>query len=173
VLTNDTVADSLDYLNRTLGYGGEPVTPVGPGSLPRFARAANGAYAARANAGKQPVDDAFAILADVSQADSTQWSIVYELRDGRVHFTTSSNPERRRVELAGLDLDCTADVLVADLATDGGGAAALVPYSEDTNRKIIEAGFSAARLTAPSSDVIDTMAAYPDGLLCTFEAAGD
>jgi len=170
VLTNDTFANSLEFLNRTLGYGGDPVKPEGIGSLARFVRAANGTHEARTKAGENPTDDAFAILADVAQPDSTQWSIVYELRNQKVHFKTRGNPEIRTVDLTSYDLDCTAPALMTDLDGKGSGVAELVPYSIEANRKTIEAGFSAEAVTPPAPELIGAMAAYPDSLLCTFEA---
>lgn len=170
VLTNDTFNDSLEFLNRTLGYGGEPVEPVGSGSLARFARAADGAYAARSKAGDDPVADAFAILADVAQPEQTQWSIVYELANGRVHFSSSGNPKVRTIDLSELDLDCTAEPQMADLQAEGAGAVKLVPYSAEVNLETLNAGFGAESLAAPAPEVIGAIASYPDGLLCTFDA---
>jgi len=171
-LTNNTYNDSLDYLNRTLGYGGEPVTPDGPGSLARYARAANGAHAVRSKGGDQPVNETFVVLADVAQPDSTQWSIVYELQESRIHYQTSGNKETRTVDLSKLDLDCTAEPLVLELLakTTGDVTSKLVPYTREANRNLIDAGFSADRISAPSDEIIQTMVSYPDGLLCTFDA---
>jgi choloylglycine hydrolase len=173
-LTNDTYNDSLEFLNRTLGYGGAPVKPEGAGSLARYARAANGAHAVRATTGEQPpIAETFAVLADVAQADSTRWSIVYELQKGRVHFRTPGNGSTRTVDLSKLDLDCTAEPLVLDLMTEGSGdvTAKLTPYSSAANLKTIRAGLTAERITAPSEEAIQTRAAYPDKLLCTFARA--
>ena len=174
-LTNNTYSDSLDYLNRTLGYGGEPVKPEGPGSLARYARAANGAHAVRSKGGDQPVNETFTVLADVAQPNSTQWSIVYELQEGLIHFQTSGNKETRTIDLSKLDLDCTADPLILDLLAEGSGdvSTKLVPYSTEANRKLIGAGFSAKSVTAPTDEIIDMMVTYPEGLLCTFDAHSD
>lgn len=174
VLTNNTYNESLGYLNRTLGYGGEPVKPEGTGSLARYARAANGANAARFADGDQPIEETFAILADIAQSKSTQWSIVYELENGRVNFRTAGNQKIRTVDLSKLDLDCTADPLVLDLAADLSGdvTAELTPYNADANLETIRAGFKAGSVTAPADETITLMAAYPDQLLCTF-AAGE
>jgi choloylglycine hydrolase len=171
VLTNNTFNDSLEYLNRTLGYGGEPITPEGPGSLARFARTAKGTHAARSAAGDLPVGDAFAILADVAQPDSTQWSIVYELQKTTVHFTSSDNPEIRTVNLAELDLDCTAAPMMLDLLAEGSGdvTSKLVPYSAGKNLETIRAGLAAKKVTAPDRSAIEARATYPDGLSCTFD----
>jgi penicillin V acylase-like amidase (Ntn superfamily) len=173
-LTNSTYNDSLEYLNRTLGYGGAPVTPEGPGSLARYARAADGAHAVRSNPTEQPpIDATFAVLADVAQPDSTQWSLVYELQEGRVHFKTSGNHRARTVDLSELDLDCTADSLTIGLMADGSGdvTTLLEPYDAEVNLKTIRAGLTAKRVTAPSEEAIQTRAGYPDKLLCTFDQA--
>ncbi len=173
-LTNSTYNESLEYLNRTLGYGGAPVTPEGPGSLARFARAANGSHAIRSNTGAEPpVDATFAILANVAQPESTQWSIVYELQKGRVHFKTAGNPTTRTVDLSKLDLDCTAEAKSLDLTAEGSGdvTSKLAPYDSAANLKTIRAGFTAEAVTAPSDEIIQTLAAYPEKLLCTFDKA--
>ena len=171
VLTNHSFNDSLEYLNRTLGYGGEPITPEGTGSLARFARTAKGVHAARSAAGDLPVGDVFAILADVAQPDSTRWSIVYELQKTTVHFRSSGNGEIRTVNLAALDLDCTAEPLMLDLLAGGSGdvTSKLVAYSAEKNLETIEAGLKAGKVAATSREAIDARAAYPEGLSCTFE----
>jgi choloylglycine hydrolase len=173
VLTNDSYADSLDYLNLTLGYGGDPVEPVGPGSLARFARAARGLHTARSRTDADHVAEAYAVLADVAVHDSTQWSIVYELSTGRIHVRTSTNSDIRTVDLTELELDCTSEPLMLDLAGEGSGDVTtnLVPYSSDANRKLIGTAFGAENVTAPAPEVIDLMAAYPDGLVCTYDAS--
>ena len=172
VLTNDTYAASLDYLNRTLGYGGEPVTPEGTGSLARFARAADGVHAARRSPGDGAVTDALAILADVAQPGSTQWRAVYELQAGRVHFTSAGNPKLRSLDLEDLDLDCPAEAMVLDLWSEGEGdvGAALIPFSTEANRKLIAAGFAAEAVEPPSGEDLQRLVLYPDGLVCTFDA---
>jgi choloylglycine hydrolase len=175
VLTNDTYRDSLDYLNRTLGYGGEPVKPEGTGSLARFARAANGAYAARSKDDGQPVTNAFAVLGDIAQPERTRWSVVYELHEKRVHFRTDANPAIRTVALDGLDLDCTATALVLDLegAGEGDVTATLVPYSAAANRRLVETGLKAPKLTAPSPELVERIVGFPATTLCTFAAQGE
>jgi len=169
VLTNNTFADSLEYLNLTLGYGGEPVQPEGTGSLARFARAANASHRARANPGANPIQDAFAILADVAQPESTQWSIVYELKRGTVHYRTSGNPEIRTFTMRGIDLECSGHTEVADLLAPGKGPADMKPFTEKANRTVIEAAFKAEALKAPAPEVIDAMATYSDQVRCIFE----
>ncbi|MEX1310320.1 MAG: linear amide C-N hydrolase [Candidatus Sulfomarinibacteraceae bacterium] len=171
VLTNNSFSDSLEYLNRTLGYGGDPITPEGTGSLARFARTAKGVHAARSAARELPVGDVFAILADVAQPDSTRWSIVYELQKTTVHFTSSGNAGIRTVNLAALDLDCTGEPLMLDLLAEGSGdvTSKLVPYSAEKNLETLEAGLKAKKVTAPNRDAIDARAAYPETLSCTFE----
>ncbi|MEE4272218.1 MAG: linear amide C-N hydrolase [Thermoanaerobaculales bacterium] len=169
VLTNNTFAESLDYLNLTLGYGGEPVEPKGTGSLARFARAANGSHRARTTPGGNRINDAFAVLADVAQPDSTQWSIVYDLRGRTVHYRTAANPKTRTFTMRGVDLECSGHTVVADLLADGEGPAVMKPFSGEANRAVIEAAFAAEALKAPAPEVIDAMATYSDHVRCIFE----
>jgi len=170
-LTNNTFNESLEYLNRTLGYGGEPITPEGTGSLARFARTAKGTHAVRTALGDLPVGDAFSILSDVAQPDATQWSVVYELQKTQVHFRSSGNAEIRTVNLSELDLDCTADPLMIDLQAAGSGdmTSKLVPYSSEKNLQTIKAGLDAKKVSTPAPEVIQIRATYPDGLTCTFD----
>ncbi len=171
-LTNDTYEASLEYLNRTLGYGGEPVEPTGAGSLARFARAADGTHDARRRPDNDPVTAAFSILDDVAQPDRTQWRVVYDLQATRVHFSSSGRSEIRFIELEELELDCTAEPLMLDLAAPGAGdvTGSLVPYTTEVNRTMIEAGFSADEIAAPAPEIMERLVAYPDTLLCTFAA---
>jgi choloylglycine hydrolase len=172
VLTNHSFAESLNYLNRTLGYGGEPIKPEGHGSLARFARTARGTHAARTAASDHSVKDSFGILADVAQPGSTQWSIVYELQTTTVHFTSSGNSEIRSVSLGELELDCTDEPMMLDLLAEGAGdmTTKLLPYSAERNLETIKAGFTADSLDPPAPELIESLAAYPDGLTCTFQA---
>ncbi len=76
----------------------------------------------------------------------------------------------RTIDLSKLDLDCTADPLALDLMADGAGdvTAKLVPYSIELNRETIDAGFGAKKVATPPEEILAGLAAYPDGLLCTF-----
>ena len=93
------------------------------------------------------------------------------LQEGRVHFKTSGNHKTRTVDLSEIDLDCTADAGTLDLMAEGSGdvTTKLVAYDSAANLKTIRAGFAAEAVAAPSDEIIQTMAAYPEKLLCTFD----
>ena len=76
------------------------------------------------------------------------------------------------VDLSGLDLDCTAEALGLDLAAKGSGDVTkkLKPTTAEANLELVKAAFSAKKIQTPSEEAIAAMAAYPDGLLCTFSA---
>src|SRR6185436_8194358 len=97
-LANHTYDESLRFLKAN--RNGQ--TLEGQGSLQRFARAASRAeaFGSRGDIGdSDPVGYAFATLDDVAQGDFTQWSIVYDLRAGRVHWRTRQNRAVRSVAL--------------------------------------------------------------------------
>jgi hypothetical protein len=62
---------------------------------------------AKTTAGTSIPDSAFAILDSVSQSN-TVWSIVYALKDGKVHFRTKAVPKVKSVELATFSFACIA-----------------------------------------------------------------
>ncbi|MCP4688027.1 MAG: linear amide C-N hydrolase, partial [Desulfobacterales bacterium] len=62
----------------------------GSDSVSRFIRAAD-MVNAYAGISKPPVDYAFDILSRVASRTRTQWRIVYEQTNGRIHFTTRTN----------------------------------------------------------------------------------
>lgn len=91
----------------------ESVAAMKAGAKDRFARATKGAAT---------VDEAFALLDNVAQ-EHTQWSIVYDLAAKRITWRTAANRERRFVELAKLDFNCTSPVRVLDIDVGKGDVA--------------------------------------------------
>src|SRR5262249_37184043 len=88
--------------------------PAGPGSLPRFARAARQA----ANPpGGDPVASAFALLDGVRWSES-QWNIVYDPVHLRVSFRTRVSRDIKTIDLGKLDPSCARPVSVLDIDAD-------------------------------------------------------
>src|SRR5215470_19848104 len=111
-LTNDFYSDSLRFLDKV-----RSALPGDESSLARFARAADRVLRFRSG---DPVAYAFAALDD-AHSSNTQWSIVYELDRGIIHFRTRSNPNVRTLSLSELDFSCTAPVTVLDLKAGAAG----------------------------------------------------
>jgi penicillin V acylase-like amidase (Ntn superfamily) len=108
-LANSSYGASLAFLDDN----SEP--PGGTSSLARFARAALASGVQPAD----PIEHAFATLADVAQPGYTRWSIVYDLRARAVHWRSEGNAEIRSIALSSFDLACTSPVKVLDVHEGG------------------------------------------------------
>ena len=152
-LANDTYADSL-------GEGQE--------SRSRFGRAARRVRSFKAE-GTDAVAYAFETLDQVAQGDYTQWSIVYEVDRGRVHFRTRDRRKVRSLDLKDVDFSCATPVRVLDLDADveGDVAGRLVPYTREINRKLVTSSFRKTPFLAdtPAAE-IEQVSAYPDSAVC-------
>jgi penicillin V acylase-like amidase (Ntn superfamily) len=107
-------------------------------SVQRFGIAADRVTAFEATDPASAVDYAFETLAQVSgQATGgspTQWSIVFDTQNLRVHFRTSRNEQVRSVDFAKLDFTCGSPVRVLDIHAPLSG-----DISQDLDRFTFEA----------------------------------
>lgn len=134
----------------------------------RFARAAQRVRGFKAK-GTDAVGYAFETLAQVAQGSYTQWSIVYEVDRGRVHFRTRDRRKIRSLDLKDVDFSCSTPVRVLDLDADAEGDVArrLVPYTREINRELVTAAFRKTEFLAdtPQSE-IETVVRYPESAVC-------
>ena len=88
-LTNSTYNQSITYLKRHNGFGGNQSLQDGTESLHRFVRAVNmlKEYSSKSYAG--PLDYAFDIL-EYTKQPSTKWSIVYDVQNLKIYFRINS-----------------------------------------------------------------------------------
>jgi hypothetical protein len=116
-----------------------------------------------------PVAYAFETLDRVAQPGHTQWSIVYEIDRGRVHFRTRDHRQIKTVSLADLDFGCGGPVKVLDLNTDlqGNVAKNLVPYTREQNQRLVTASFHKTPFLAgvPGAE-LERLARYPESDTC-------
>jgi penicillin V acylase-like amidase (Ntn superfamily) len=135
-LANHTYEDSLRF--REKGQGSQR---GGTGSLQRFARAAERAEAyAAAPEAADPVRYAFETLDSVAQGSYTRWSIVYDLKAGRVHWLTRENRKVRFVTLSSFDWSCSTPVEVLGIDEgEGDVTRRFVRYTPEANRKLVAA----------------------------------
>ena len=158
-LTNDMYQVSVTYTREVAG----DKKALTQSSLDRFARVAQGL-----GGGKNAVDDAFALLNDVT-VPHTQWSIVYDLADKRAWFRTREHRDIRYLDLDGLDFSCSTPVQVVDLhaALRGDVAKKLKDYTIDANRKLVRAAFGETEfLRDTPPDVVEGVARYPEATAC-------
>ncbi|HEX9942830.1 MAG TPA: linear amide C-N hydrolase [Thermoanaerobaculia bacterium] len=134
-LTNDTYEESLRFREGSRGNAG---ALQGAGSLQRFVRASQRVddYAARGT--DDPVRYAFETLDAVAQGSFTRWSIVYDLRAGRVHWRTRENRRVRSAALSAFDFSCAAPVKLLGIDEgEGDVARRFADYTPEANRKLV------------------------------------
>ena len=140
----------------------------GTGSRSRFGRAAQRVRSFKAK-GTDAVAYAFETLDQVAQGSYTQWSIVYEVDRGRVHFRTRDRRKVRSLDLKDVDFSCSTPVRVLDLDADAEGDVArrLVPYTREINRELVTAAFRKTEFLAetPKSE-IERVVRYPESASC-------
>jgi len=165
-LTNSTYQESATARQETKARHLAP--PEGPGSLARFARAAERVDAFDGRKG-DAVAYAFATLDQVAQGSFTQWSIVYEIDRLRVHFRTRDHRPLRTLSLAALDFACGHPVqaLRLDAKVQGDVARDLVPYTRQINYDLLRAAMSKTPFLAATPDAeVRRLAAYPEADVC-------
>jgi penicillin V acylase-like amidase (Ntn superfamily) len=170
-LANDTYAESVRFLQspqgKAEGKGG--VYGSGRGSLERFARASAMMERYAPAAGLTPVQYAFNILDRVSQGSFTQWSIVYDLRNRKIHFKTRENREIRTVDLRAFDFACGGKRRALDLEGPGAGDVTIrfAGYTPERNRSLVVRSFEITpQFRDTPRDLVTAMADHPERVSC-------
>jgi len=169
-LTNSTYSESIQFLHQHKGFGGSLPIPQDAHSLGRFVRASDMLKAYDSKNGESAVDYAFSILASAAQGEWTQWSIVYDIRDLRIHFRTLGNPDVRYVDLDSLDFSCATEVRVVNLNVDLAGdiLQSLEDYATTVNLDLVLSTFGQTDfLKDVPEDVLQAIARYPESTTCT------
>jgi penicillin V acylase-like amidase (Ntn superfamily) len=133
-LANHSYEDSLRFQEKN-----RSAALQGTSSLQRFARAAERAEAyGTAREAADPVRYAFETLDSVAQGSYTRWSIVYDLKAGRVHWRTRENRQVRFVTLSSFDLSCSTPVELFDIDEGKGDVTRrFVRYTPEANRRLV------------------------------------
>lgn len=170
-MTNDTYANSTDYVEQFKPFGGTEPLPETTSSLDRFTRAS--ALSTSTTTGDMP-DVAYDILDNIAQGEATRWSIVYQPDQGRVYFKPGTSSAIRFFDLGDFDWDCTAEVLVLDIQSDLSGDVTeqFVPYTRQANYDLISITLGAI-FPKGQEALIDVLADFPEMLPCTLESDGD
>jgi penicillin V acylase-like amidase (Ntn superfamily) len=163
-LTNDTYTRSLEHAKRFGAAAGE-------GSLDRFSRAAarSREFETKSRSEKDAVDYAFDTLANVAQKNSTQWSIVYDQRRGRVYWRTKKRSDLKSIDTTALDYSCGTPVKVIDIDIKESGDVTkrFVPYTREANRDLIERSFRGTEfLKKVPTESRDRFAEFPERFVC-------
>ena len=163
-LTNDTYARSLEHTKK---FG--PATSEG--SLDRFSRAAarSREFETKRRSEKEAVDYAFDTLANVAQKNSTQWSIVYDQRRGRIYFRTKKRSDLKSIDTTGLDYSCGTPVkaLDIDIKESGDVTRRFKPVTREMNRDLIQRAFDGTDFLKNVPDSAkDELADFPQRFVC-------
>jgi choloylglycine hydrolase len=173
-LTNNTYAESVEYLKEHKEFGGELSIPKGESSLVRFVQAANMliGYHKEAENQKPPVDFAFDVLANVAQTSTmwgTKWSIVYDAKNLRAYFRTFSKQQMRYVDLKAFDFSCSEPVKVLDINIDFSGdiTERFYDYTQQLNLDLISYAFKGTYFLSGMPDyILEQFSKYPESTLC-------
>jgi penicillin V acylase-like amidase (Ntn superfamily) len=171
-LANSTYADSLAYLKRHKGFGGNQDMLYGSQSLDRFVRAAKMLKMCDSKTQTTPIDYAFDILADVANPTvswGTKWSIVYDIQHLKVYFRTFTNRQIRFIDLHSFDLSCQAPVKVLDMNLDASGDMTddFRDYTRQINLELITRSFKETHfLRSTPDDVLEILSRYPESTRC-------
>jgi choloylglycine hydrolase len=163
-LANDTYTRSIEYTKK-------PGPATSESSLDRFARAAvkSREFQIRPFAEKSAVDYAFDLLTNVAQKNSTQWSIVYDQRRGRIYWRTKKRSELKSIDTTALDYSCGTPVKVIDIDTKDSGDVTrhFELFSRQANRELIERSFSGTDfLKKVPAEAKDRTAEFPERFVC-------
>lgn len=142
VLTNSTYESSIAQLDPAT-RSKEPNN-----SLDRFTKACHMLQQyQQGNNSTAPVDYAFNILNNVSQAQYTKWSIVYDISNRQIHFTTYGNNQRRSISFAGLDFKCNGQAKWININSPltGNIAGNLKPLDETQNLLVVRKSVEESR----------------------------
>lgn len=168
VLTNSTYRHSKFFLESFNGNESSEAFLLASYSLKRFLWAAQGVAAYDAHTSGSAVDYAFSILKRVS-VDDTQWSIVYDLANSRIHFRTLSNQSVRYFDLNQFDFSCDTPVKILDLSCPAAGDvnSLFIDYTYETNYAQIAKAYSETEFLKNVPDkALRQIAMYPEGMQC-------
>lgn len=168
-LANDTYAKSVDYSKTTSLEKARTNR-----SLDRFVRAAQKTsnFDKQTRSESESINYAFEILSSVAQERSTQWSIVYDQKRGKIHFRTLRTPQIKTIDTKAFDYSCGTAVKVFDMNARQSGdvTAKFTDYTRRANRDLIERSFNGTDflkiVPAPFRDIL---AAYPEEFTCSLQ----
>lgn len=163
VLTNDTYARSVQYLNKGRAPLADPYN-----SITRFIKAARMVQDCRAISTGEMTTYAFDILETVS-APRTQWRIVYDNQNMQVHFFTRTNSRMRRFDVLDFDFSPATPVKILDVDAGSGGdvAGRFSEYTYAANRDLIGRSFGKTSfLSVIPAERLDATARIPERFVC-------
>lgn len=165
-LANETYEKSLNYSKTTATEKAATES-----SFDRFTRAAERTkrFSEKTQTEQEAVNYAFETLDAVKQKDSTQWSIVYDQRRGKIHFRSKQSPQIKTVDAKSFDYSCATAVKIYDVNSKQSGdvTAKFTDYTREANRALLERSFGGTPFLKDVPAIAkDLLAAYPENFAC-------
>ena len=139
-ITNSLYKDSLAYLEKHAGFGGDLPIPPEYQSLPNFVRIAHGLSAAGEGLGVPPEEICFSVLHSVSDGIFTKRSTIYDIARLWAIFHTSVCQKVRFVDLDRIDFSSDGPAMMLDVDVDAEGDVSdqFVPLTTKANDAVAE-----------------------------------
>lgn len=120
VLTNDTYGSSVQTAKPLIEKDSK--ITLGNNSLDRFVTACYMVKKYNETNIDIPVTDfAFSILDKVAQGSYTQWSIVYDISNKKIHFKTDAYRNVKTIQFSFFDMDCHKPAKMFNMNQEGKG----------------------------------------------------
>jgi choloylglycine hydrolase len=163
VLSNDRYDECISNLDMYKSWGGDMPVPQSGSSYDRFVRASDMVKNYDPQKSKSIDDYTFSILENVKWSTPTQWSIVYDLRNLRVHYYTIDNNQVRDIDLNAFNFSCKTPVKLLDInaALFGDVTKKFTDYSYERNRDDIK------KVLEIPEEALNVIARYPETTICT------
>lgn len=176
VITNSTYSKSIEFWKRGKLPDHDPYR-----SVDRFVSTAN--MLKNNDPKKSAIEYAFEILQNVSLGEieeidgvkvrsfgvATEFSIVYDIKNLRIYFSTLENQNIRSINLNSFDFSCKKPVKVLDIQSDLSGDVTkkFIDYTHEINRKLVSNAFKKTLLFYMPDEAIDAISRYPETTICT------
>ncbi len=132
VCSNMAYENAKDRLSDYQGFGGQKVVPRSWKNVADIIAIAGTRIAEYdGTMGLHPVAYSFDILETVGSPIRTQWSVVYDLKNQRIHFKTLKNRKVRTLAISDWDYSCDGDITVIRFRDAGEKQATISLTKED------------------------------------------
>ncbi|MEI6752293.1 MAG: linear amide C-N hydrolase [Paludibacter sp.] len=171
-LTNDTYSNSLNYLRKHRGFGGE--TPIdyqnhsSGNSLERFAIISDMLSKYKTNKNISIIDYSFDILDKVKDEKRSQFQVVYNIKQKKIYFRSLQSHQIKSVTLDSFNFDCASKPMMVDINSsfDGNINNRFIPYDSKTNKELVIKAYRETGINLPEK-VLSLLAEWTDNLKCS------
>lgn len=170
-LTNSSYENSLSYLKKHIGFGGD--TPIdyqnhsSANSLERFTIISDMLSKYKPEKNLSVIDYSFNILDKVKDEKRSQFQIVYNIKQKTIYFRSLQSPKTKSINLDNLNFDCTSNAMMVDINNSYSGNISdkFIPYDPKANKELVVKAYRETGIKLPEN-VISELAGWSDSLRC-------